>query len=107
MRILYGPVWVPEGTEIVTVEAAEPPAVRVRLDGLKETTGPEGKTIAARITVPANPFWLLTVTKSVPEEDTAIERLLEEEETLKSRMMRETEAPWGDADPVCPITETV
>jgi hypothetical protein len=107
MRILYGPVGVPEGTEMVTVEDAKPPAVKVRLDGLKETTGLEGKTIAASNTVPANPFWLFTVTKSVPEEDTAIERLLGEEETLKSRIMRETEAPWGDADPVCPITETV
>jgi hypothetical protein len=92
---------------MVTVELAEPPAVRVKLEGLNETVGPEGKIIAENRTVPANPFWLFTVTVSVPDEETAIERLAGEAETLKSRTMRETEAPWGDAVPVCPITEIV
>jgi hypothetical protein len=104
---LYEPVGVPAGTEIVTVDPAEPPAVRVRLEGLKETVGPEGKTIAESRTVPANPFWLFKVTDRVPDEDTAIDRLACEAVTLKSRMTRETEVPWGDADPACPITETV
>ncbi len=51
--------------ERVRVEVAVPPDVRVTLDELKLAVGPlvtDGKTAAARLTVPANPLTDISVT---------------------------------------------
>ena len=41
--------------DIVRVELAFPPEVRVTLDGLKPMVRPEGETESVRLTVPVNP----------------------------------------------------
>jgi hypothetical protein len=50
------PEAVPEGAEKVITELAEPPAVRLNVEGLNDTTSPEGKTVAEKDTLPANPY---------------------------------------------------
>lgn len=52
----YVPVSVPEGAEKFITELAEPPATKVTVEGLNETTSPLGKTVAENVTLPANPF---------------------------------------------------
>ncbi len=41
---------------MLNVEVAEPPEVRGMVAGLKDRVGPEGETVAVRLTLPANPF---------------------------------------------------
>lgn len=47
--------------DIVRVELAVPPEVRVTLDGLKPRARPEDETDSVRLTVPANPPMLVSV----------------------------------------------
>ncbi len=64
-------VYEPAGVELVvatvSVEVAEPPADNARLVGLSAAVGPEGDTVAARLTVPEKPYWLPRVSVDVEE----------------------------------------
>lgn len=68
----------------VAVELALPPAVKVTLDGLKVTVTPAGMDTAARVTVPAKPLRLVTVTVDVLVDPALKLKLVGETETLKS-----------------------
>ena len=48
--------------ETVSVDVAEPPATRIRLDGLKDSVGPKGATVAEREMEPVRLLRLFTVT---------------------------------------------
>ncbi len=41
---------------MLSFEVAEPPEVSGTVTGLNDTDGPEGETVAVRLTLPANPF---------------------------------------------------
>ncbi len=58
------------------LEVPLPPADRVMLGALSEIAGPEGDIEAARLTVPANPFTLVSVSVDTPEEPVVIDKLL-------------------------------
>ncbi len=47
--------------DIVRIELAFPPEVRVTLDGLKPRARPEDETESVRLTVPVNPPRLVSV----------------------------------------------
>jgi len=51
----------------VSVEAADTPADRVTLAGLKEADKPDGVAVDVRATVPANPPRLLRVIVELPD----------------------------------------
>jgi hypothetical protein len=46
---------------MVTKKVAVPPADKVTLDVLRETTGPVGDTVPFNVTVPDSPLMLVTV----------------------------------------------
>jgi hypothetical protein len=71
-------------TKTESVEVAELPEDRVRLVGFKETLGPVGETVDASVTVPANPFRLVTVMVEVAVEPCVAESDVGEAETVKS-----------------------
>ncbi len=48
------------------VETPEPPEDKVRLAGLREAVGPDGDTVAVRMTVPAKPLTLFSWSCEVP-----------------------------------------
>ncbi len=54
--------------ERLRVEVAEPPEDNDAEVGLRVNKGPEGDTLAAKLTVPVKPFWLVTVMVAFPEE---------------------------------------
>ena len=68
----------------VAVELALPPAVRVRLAGLKVTVTPMGMESELSATVPANPFMLFTVMVDVAVSPALTLTLVGLAETLKS-----------------------
>ena len=59
----------------VSVEVPDPPADKVMLAGLKSVVGPDGETVAARLTFPANAYWLLRVVIDVEELPTLMFRV--------------------------------
>jgi len=54
--------------ERLRVEVAEPPEDNDAEMGSRVNVGPEGNTLAAKLTVPAKPFWLVTVMVAFPKE---------------------------------------
>ena len=56
------------------VEEAEPPDVRVTDEGLREGWGPEGETVALKVTVPEKLLTLVSVMETVPDESWATVR---------------------------------
>ncbi len=62
----------PEGVEevvaTVRVEVADVPEGTMTLAGLREGVGPDGETVAAKLTVPLKPLMLVTVMVDVPDE---------------------------------------
>jgi hypothetical protein len=60
----------------VSVEVPDPPADKVMLAGLKDVVGPVGETVAARLTFPANTYWLLRVMVDVEELPTLMIRVV-------------------------------
>ncbi len=52
----------------VRVEVADPPEGTMTLTGLREGVGPDGETVAAKLTVPLKPLMLVTVMVDVPDE---------------------------------------
>ncbi len=53
---------------MLNVEVAELPEVRESMAGLKDRDGPEGETVAVRLTLPTKPFSLFRVMIAFPEE---------------------------------------
>ncbi len=58
--------------ERLRVEVAEPPEDNDAEMGSRANTGPEEDTLAAKLTVPTNPFWLVTVMVAFPNEPIVI-----------------------------------
>ena len=56
------------------VEEAEPPDVRLTDEGLRDTRGPDGETVALKVRVPEKPFVLVNVMEVVPDEPGAVVR---------------------------------
>ncbi len=54
--------------ERLRVEVAEPPEDTDAELGSRVNMGPEGDTLAAKLTVPAKPFWLVTMMVALPNE---------------------------------------
>ena len=70
-------------------EVADADAVNVNtllaavVAGLKAAVTPAGKPVAARLTVPANPFWSMTLRVAAPVLDWLIESAAKELESAK------------------------
>ncbi len=62
--------------DIVKIEDPVPPAVRVKLAGLREIAGPEGETVAVSATVPEKPFRLARDMVEVVDEPAVTIRLV-------------------------------
>lgn len=56
---------------MVSVEVTELPDVRTTDNGLRETCGPDGETVAVKFTVPEKLFVLVSVMETVPDEPCA------------------------------------
>ena len=54
--------------DTVSLDEAEPPAVRLIEVGLRDGCGPDGETAAVRFTDPEKPFMLLNVRVAVADE---------------------------------------
>lgn len=48
----------PVADDTVNVEVPEPPEERSTLTGFKDAVGPDGETVAVRVTVPEKPLML-------------------------------------------------
>ena len=84
-----------------------PPDVRVTDELLRDVLGPEvAETTVERVTVPANPFRLVRVTRLVPEVPRG--RLSDDglTEREKSDTMTRTETECA-SDPLVPVTVTL
>ena len=68
----------------MSLETAEPPEARDSMLGLSDAVGPEGDTVAARLTLPANPVWLVRVMVAFPVEPTTMLRVGWSDEIMKS-----------------------
>ncbi len=51
----------------MNVEVPEPPEYRTTLSGFKDTVGPDGETMAVRVTVPEKPLMLADWICDVPD----------------------------------------
>ncbi len=96
--------------ETVNVELPEPPALRVTVVGFRETVAPEeGTIVVERVTVPENPFRLLTVIVDVPDDPDWTVRADWLLETLKSGAsvtVTVTVVEWT-RDPEVPVMVTL
>ena len=61
--------------ETVSKELAVPPPRRVMFDGFNDAVGPDGETVAVRMTVPAKLLMLVTLMVDAPDEPAVIVRL--------------------------------
>jgi len=105
--IVYAPIGVLCSALTLTVEVLCPPGVRVIDELLSVVLGPEvGETTVERVTVPENPFRLLSVIRLVP--DVPRGRLKDDGlmEMEKSDTMTRTETECA-SDPLLPVTVTV
>jgi hypothetical protein len=68
----------------VSLETAEPPEARDIMPGLSDAVGPEEDTVAARLTLPANPLWLVSVMVAFPGEPNTMLRDGWSDEIMKS-----------------------
>ena len=68
----------------MSLEVAEPLEARDSVLGLSDAVGPEGATLAARLTLPANPLWLVRVIVAFPVEPTTMLRVGWSDEIMKS-----------------------
>jgi hypothetical protein len=64
----YEPGGVDAVVDIARVDVPVPPDARVTLVELRVTVGPGGPIIARRLTVPANPFTLVKLTREVADD---------------------------------------
>src|SRR5438094_8362861 len=105
--IVYEPIVVLCNALTLSVDVPWPPEVRVTDELLNDVLGPDvGETTAERLTVPVNPFRLVTVIKLVP--DVPRGRLREDGliEMEKSDTMTRIETECM-RDPLVPVTVTV
>ncbi len=89
------------------VEVLCPPGVKVTDELLSDVLGPDmGETTVERVTVPANPFRLVTVIRLFP--DVPHVKLRDDALTVieKSDTITRTETEWA-TDPLVPVTVTV
>jgi len=105
--MVYAPIGVLCAALTLSVEVLCPPGVRVTDELLSDVFGPGlEETAVERVTVPVNPFRLVTVITLVPDEPRGRLRddgLMEME---KSDMMTRTERECVK-DPLVPVTVTV
>jgi len=105
--MVYAPIGVLCTALTFSVEVLCPPGVRVTDELLSDVLGPcVGETAVERVTVPANPLILASVTRLVPDEPR--DRLRDDGlmEMEKSDTMTRTETEWV-SDPLVPVTVTV
>ena len=93
------------GTVIVRVEVPWPPAISAMLAGFRDEVGPEGKTVADRLTVPTNPV-LVTVIVAVADSPTSILEGRLGEETAKSLLTVRVTIVVCDSGPLLAVTVT-
>ena|SRR2546425_10041714 len=105
--IVYAPIGVLCTALTLSVEVLCPPGVRVTDELLSDVFGPGvGETAVERVTVPVNPFRLVSVTRlvpGVPRGRLSDDGLMEME---KSETMTRTETECT-SDPLVPVTVTV
>ena len=68
------PAGVPNGTEIVRVDDAVDPGVRVTVPGVVDSTGPEGETVADSETTPEKPVLVMLIKGAAVEPTLILER---------------------------------
>ena len=105
--IVYEPTGVLCNALTLSVDVPWPPDVKVIDELLKDVFGPDvGETVAERLTVPVNPFRLVTVIRLVP--DVPRGRLRDDGliEIGKSDTMTRIETECA-SDPLVPVTATV
>ncbi len=90
---------------MVSVEVPTPPAINAMVIGFKDAVGPEGKTVADRLTVPTKPV-LVTVIDAVAENPTSIlvGRLVAER--AKSLLTVSVTMVVCDSEPLLAVTVT-
>ena len=107
MVIVYPPIGVLCVALKLSVEVPCPPDVRATEELLSDVFGPDvGETTIERLTVPANPFRLVSVIRLVPEvpRDRLSDDGLTEMEKSDTMTRIETECT---SDPLVPATVTV
>ena len=83
-----------------------PDVPRVTLVGLRVQVRPVGETVEVSVTVPVNPFTLVTVMVEVAVAPTVVETLVGLAVTVKSRTVKATVAD-AELVPLVPVTVTV
>lgn len=94
---------------MVSKSLAAPPGTSLTDDELSDTLGPDGDTVADKLTVALNPFRLASVSVTVPDVARGIvieEVLVAREKSGACRTMTMTEVEW-ERDEEFPVMVTV
>ncbi len=83
----------------------DPPEVMATVVGLRVALGPEGRTEVESVTVPANPFTLVSWIVEVPGEPAKMVRDAELGEIVKSTTLTVIWTEW-EREPMVPVTVT-
>ncbi len=90
---------------MVSVEVPWPPAISGMLVGFKDAVGPEGKTVADRLTLPTKPV-LVTVIEAVADNPTSILDGRFVAEMAKSLLTVSVTMVVCDSEPLLAVTVT-
>ena len=90
----------------MSVEVPEPPEDRTILTGFRDAVGPDGETVAVRVTVPEKPLMLADWICDVPDAPLLIVTDVGLDDSEKSTTLTITWTEWV-IDPMVVVTVTV